>query len=222
MSFIRFSAVCLTGLLSSWAGVVPASAQDPTCLASFNVRDKPVTLNFGMGAPQILSCKKVEKWRTEYYLANKAVIDAAVSGNSDFLLSQIEQSLAARKAAIEDLRGKIARNESLNSMAIVTKVALGESSKYYAIVGCAATAGLGCAVAIAGVVAFHWDLFDGSVTKSMFSNWADQQRAELQRNEAELTQLKARRATINVSQIKATVEQNFFGTCQAIKRDCLN
>jgi hypothetical protein len=198
-----------------------AEAQDASCLSSIRVKDKPVTLNFGSGLPQISSCKKVEAWRTQYYIANKSVIDSAVNGTSAFYLSEIERTLAARRAAIADLEGKIARNETLSAMAIVAKVSFGEYTKYLTLVACVTTAGTGCAVGMVGVVLFHWDIIDGTITKSMFSDWVTQQKAELTRNQTEVDALKARLASIDVRQIKAQIEQNFFGTCQAIKRDCL-
>lgn len=213
-------AICLSVVSILSVTLTRAEAQDASCLRTIRVKDKPVTLNFG-GLPQISSCKKIEAWRTQYYIANKSVVDAAVNGTSAFYVSQIERSLAARRAAITDLEGKIARNEALSSMAIVAKVSFGEYTKYLTLVACVTTAGTGCAVGMIGVVMFHWDIIDGTITKSMFSDWVTQQKAELTRNQTEVDALKARLASIDVRQIKAQIEQNFFGTCQAIKRDCL-
>jgi hypothetical protein len=196
-----------------------------SCLVSMNVKKKPVILDLlpGGTVAQITSCEKAEAWRTQFYIANRSVIDAAAAGTSAFYVSELEKTLAARQAAVKDLEQKIANNANLSAMTIVAKVIIAEASKADALITCAKKPkSPSCALGVIGIITFTWDVITGDIAKDKFAEEVTKQKAQLADQTTQLKEIKAKMSAIDMAQIKADVEQTFVGLCNAIKRDCLH
>lgn len=195
------------------------------CLASFKVKNKPVTLDLlpGSTTAHVTTCEKAEAWRTQFYIANEKTIDAAVTGTSAFYVSELENNLATRQAAVKELEDKIRSNASLSALAIVAKVIIGEASKTEALLTCTKKPkSPSCVLGVISIISFSWDVISGDIAKDNFAELVAKQKQQLAEQVKQVNALKAQLSAIDMKQIKADVEQTFFGLCRAIKRDCLN
>ena len=94
----------VTGLLVVMT--LPVAAQDNTCFSSIGVNTtKSVIFNTlrGGAAAQIVKCAAAEKWRTEFYIANKTFLDAVSQGNSALYVSELGASIDKLETAIREL-----------------------------------------------------------------------------------------------------------------------
>jgi uncharacterized coiled-coil protein SlyX len=202
-----------------------AYSQDATCFASYNVKPGRVViwdLVPGGTASDTTSCEVAEIWREKFYLANRDYLNAVSSGTSAYYVSEIESSIAKTESSIAELEQKIAANESISALEIVAQTLVYEASKADTLLTCAgAKSKVSCVIGLVGVAISTYDILSGGIAKTRFAEIANEQKKQVDKLRKELAKLKDDISTVDMTTIKAGVEDTFFGLCQAVKRDCL-
>jgi predicted RNase H-like nuclease (RuvC/YqgF family) len=215
------------GLAANFVLPLTASqAQDSSCFASFKVKDnKSVVLDLlpGGTVAQVASCPASENLRANYYIKHHAYLDTVSNGTSTYYVSELEKSIAALGTKVDELDAKIKNNENLSALQIVAEVVFYEAVKVDTFASCTKRPkSVSCALGFVGLITSTYSIATGDIAKNKFAEVVAKQKAELVQHRARLAQLKANVGAINMTEVKADIQDTFFGMCRAIKRDCLD
>lgn len=181
--------------------VVSTQAADisPSCLASFNVKDK--TFETGNAT---MSCRLLEARRESLFMEiNKLPVVGSIDGD------ELAGKLGSIEARLKELEGKadwVEMSLSVSGNALAT-IGLG---------ACLETAGAGCALAIVGKVMSFVGIINSAVSSSEKATASAKLRAEIQ-----AIQQKIKGKKPQALGVRSGLVSEFNGLCEAVKQKCL-
>lgn len=202
--------ICLS--LSVWAQ--PYSL-DPSCLQSFNVKHKFVTIKSWILDP--MECAAIERMREEIYIKQLATLinnpDKAKLANA---LHELIQQSRNSLANIEMQINKAKEQELPQAIKITIQTQMANIAVSKAILVCATTGGVGCAI---GAAAAIFSIYSSAQSIRTVSS-ADQVVKRL-KSEANELQNKIRSAEAALPQGLGKAIQEFNQFCHAVLAECL-
>ena len=211
---IRIAIATLMMCLSLIAWAQPYSL-DPSCLQSFNVKNKSVAITPWISDP--MECAAIERMREEIYIKQLATLvnnpDKAKLANAlHELIQQSRNSLANIEMQINAAK----EQELPQAIKITIQTQIANIAVSKAILVCATTGGAGCAIGAASAIFSIYSSVQSIRTVSS----ADQIVKKL-KSQADELQNKIRSAEAALPKGLADAIQDFNQLCYAVRAECL-
>jgi hypothetical protein len=175
-----------------------ASGIDPDCLKSFAVKNKSFSME-----NETVSCQLIEQSRASVY----SRIEAFSGTNSEDIVAAVD--------ALNSMKMKLAEAEKSGDWSFATSVVIGNFIGSAGLISCAETAGLGCALGVAG---FTWAKYE---TIRSVADLDEKKRASVALR-GQIDRLNAlidkQRKDVNA---KNEAIDSFNNMCAIVKKNCL-
>lgn len=198
---MRYPLLLQAMLLALGVTCLPARADDipGSCLASFNVKDK-----IFVSGTQTFSCRQLEVRRTDLF---KTINGIPGSGTID--VAPILKEMQAAQDRIKKVEGE-------KNWADVAEIVGGHFLATVGLIGCAESAGLGCALAVVGKAMAMEQTVRMAVNDT-------EKAAEAQKLRAQIAawQQKIKGMNPEGSKVRPRLVEEFTGMCMQVKSNCL-
>jgi len=213
-TMIRIAIITLMMCLSLSVWAQPYSL-DSSCLQSFNVKNKSVAITPWILDP--MECTAIERMREEIYIKQLATLvnnpeKAKLANALHELIQQSRSSLANIEMQINEAKEK----ELPQAIKITIQTQMANIAVAKAILVCATTGGVGCAIGAATAI---FSIYSSAQSIQTVSS-ADQVVRRLKSEAIEL-QNKIRSAEAALPQGLSAAIKEFTQFCHAVRTECL-